>query len=104
MTELSDHQLLDRFRADHDRDALDALARRYIGLVYSAASRHVRDPHLAEDITQAVFIVLVRNARSIRADAVLPAWLFTVTRHAAMNAVRMRDRRRFHETRKMVES
>ncbi|MBC8106173.1 MAG: sigma-70 family RNA polymerase sigma factor [Anaerolineae bacterium] len=99
-----DHQLLDRFHTQQDPAALNELARRYIGLVYSAARRQVRDAHLAEDITQAVFIVLVRNAGSIRRDAILPAWLFSVTRHAVTNALRVQSRRRIHETRKVLMS
>jgi len=105
MTELGDQQLLNRIRATQDRDALGELARRYVGLVYSAALRQMHgDAHLAEDITQAVFIVLVRKAASIREETVLPAWLFTVTRHAAANARRVRQRREYHETRKSLMS
>ena len=102
MTQLTDHELLTCFRETHDSAALNELARRYIGLVYSSARRQVRDAHLAEDITQAVFIVLVRNAGSIRRDCILSAWLHSVTRHAASNAVRVQSRRRVHETRKVL--
>jgi RNA polymerase sigma factor (sigma-70 family) len=105
MTEISDQQLLDRVRADAgDRQALDELARRYVRLVYTLARRQVRDAHLAEDVTQAVFIVLVRKAGSIRRDAALASWLFTVTRHAVSNALRVRARRRHHETRVVLMS
>jgi RNA polymerase sigma factor (sigma-70 family) len=94
----TDQELLERFRHGRDQEALGEIVRRYIGLVHSAARRQVRDAHLAADITQAVFIVLVRKADSIGRDAILPAWLFTVTRHAVANARRMLARRRFHET------
>lgn len=105
MNELPDRELLAMIRATHDRDALGELARRYVGLVYSAALRQVNgDAHLAEDVTQAVFIVLVRKAASMREETVLPAWLFTVTRHAVANARRVRQRRLFHETRKTLMS
>src|SRR5690242_15403162 len=101
----TDRQLLRRVRLTQDREALGELARRYVGLVYSAALRQVNgDAHLAEDITQAVFIVLVRKASSMREETVLPAWLFTVTRHAVANARRVRQRRVFHETRKTLMS
>ncbi|MBC8107102.1 MAG: sigma-70 family RNA polymerase sigma factor [Anaerolineae bacterium] len=94
----SDQQLLDRFAARQDHAALAEIVRRYIGLVHAAAHRQVRDPHLAADITQAVFIVLVRKAPSLRADTNLAAWLFTVTRHAVANARRVQARQRIHET------
>src|SRR4051812_17672043 len=89
---VSDRQLIDRFVATQDQDALSEIVRRYLGFVHSAARRQVRDPHLASDITQAVFIVLVRKAGTLRRDTVLPAWLFSVTRHAVANARRIRNR------------
>ena len=88
--EQSDQAILETFAATRDAGAFEELVRRYSRLVYSAAVRQVRDPHLAEDITQAVFIVLARQAGSIRRDVVLPAWLFTVTRHAVAGPGRHR--------------
>ena len=100
MTHLTDQDVLHLLAGGDAPDALAELVGRYGGLVYSAALRQVRDKHLAEDVTQAVFIVLVRKARSIRPDAVLAAWFFTVTRHACQNALRVERRRRYHETKK----
>ena len=103
MAPLSDQELLDQFRASHEPDALGEIVRRYAGLVNRAARRRVRDAHLADDVTQAVFIVLVRKADSIRPGTVLAAWLYTVTRHAVANARRVAARRRAHEaTRAMM--
>ena len=97
MADVTDQTLLRTLAAGDDPEALGELAVRYGGLVYSSALKQVRDPHLAEDITQAVFIVLMRKARSIHPDTVLASWLFTVTRHAVQNARRMQARRRHHE-------
>ena len=49
----SDAELLRAYAEHGSRDALGELARRYIDLVYSAARRHTRDSHLAEDVTRA---------------------------------------------------
>ena len=96
----TDHQLIDQFVASGDPVAFEELTRRYSPLVYSLAVRQVRDSHLAEDITQAVFIVLARRAASIRPGVVLASWFYTVTRHAVANARRIEARRRHHEARK----
>jgi RNA polymerase sigma factor (sigma-70 family) len=96
----TDWDLLGRYTASTDADAFAELVRRHIGFVYALARRQTRgDVHLAEDITQAVMIVLARKAGTIQRGEVLTGWLFTVTRHAARNALKMRARQQYHERR-----
>src|SRR6478736_5956506 len=77
--------------------ALAELVKRHLNLVYGAALRQVRDPGLAEDVAQQVFIVLSRKAPRLTGHRVLAAWLYNVTRYLALDALKMRDRRRRHE-------
>jgi RNA polymerase sigma factor (sigma-70 family) len=79
------------------QQAFAALMKRHADFVYSAAIRQVRDAHLAEDVTQAVFLVLSQKAGSLKAGVVLVAWLHRTTRYCAANALRMASHRRFHE-------
>src|SRR3954451_7485371 len=93
-----DTLLLRQYVAERCERAFARLVERHIHLVYAAARRQVRgDVHLAEDVTQGVFIVLARRAATLRHAGVLPAWLLTVTRHTASNALTTSDRRRHHE-------
>src|SRR5207245_2143585 len=50
-------------------------------------------PADAEDVFQAVFLTLARQARRLRSAETLPAWLHAVARRLALNAVRARRRR-----------
>jgi RNA polymerase sigma factor (sigma-70 family) len=93
----TDAELLGRLARDRSREAFEQIVRRHIDLVYSAALRRVRDPHLAQDVTQAVFLMLWQRPQSLRRGTHLIGWLYQSTKYAAANALRMQRRRKLHE-------
>jgi RNA polymerase sigma factor (sigma-70 family) len=93
-----DAQLLERL-ATGDRSALNGLAARHLDFVYSTARRYVADPHLAEDVTQAVFVILTAKASRLGGRVVLAGWLYRTTAYVAANALKIRRRREHHERR-----
>jgi len=82
-----------------DREAVDVLIRQYAGMVYGIALRQTRDAQTAADVSQAVFMVLVRRVGSLRSARALPSWLLQTTRYAAKEAHRAAARRSHHEHR-----
>lgn len=109
MSELAatdDLELLRQFTRDHSQAAFAALVQRHVNLVYSAALRQVRSPQLAEDVTQSVFADLARVAATpsspwggsdASSQLSLAPWLFTVTRHTAVDVIRKESRRQLRE-------
>jgi RNA polymerase sigma factor (sigma-70 family) len=97
MEPASDGELLQHYARERSEAAFAELVRRHIDWVYSSAVRQTRDPHLAEDITQSVFILLARKAKTFDRNVVLGAWLFRALRYLAADAMKTKWRRRHHE-------
>ena len=94
-----DWELLRRYAHQRDQAAFAQVVRRHVDLVFSAAMRRVGRREMAEDVTQAVFVILAAKARKIcDGTGPLSAWLLQCVRYAAANAIKMEKRRRRHET------
>ena len=97
MDERDDLELLHEYVTDGSERAFSALVSRHVDLVFSTAFRQVRNPHLAEEITQAVFIILARKANQLGKGTILAAWLYRTARFAAADALKSEYRRRQRE-------
>ena len=94
---MDDWQLLNEYATRQSEAALRALVDRYSPMVYHAALRQLRNPHAAEEITQAVFIALAQKAGKISRHTLLYGWLFRATRYAVLNYMRGENTRHRHE-------
>ena len=99
-----DLNLLRAYARHHSEEAFAALVSRHVNLVYSVALRQVRDAHLAEEITQAVFVILARKAGSLDESTILPGWLCRTARYAGANALTIQRRRHKREQEAFMES
>ena len=76
--ETTDAALLRSYSITGPEDAFAELVRRRLPMVYSTVFRRLgNDPSAAEDVAQAVFIELARQARELINHPVLPGWLYS---------------------------
>jgi len=92
-----DESLLRQYAESGDEAAFAELVRRHTNLVYSVARRVTRNGALAEEVTQAVFTRLARQAAALSGNSALAGWLYTNARHRAIDLVRTEARRRARE-------
>jgi len=99
-----DLTLLREYARTGSEGAFAELVSRHVNLVHSTALRQVRDPHLAEEITQAVFIILARKAAALGPGTLLPGWLCRTARYASANALTVQWRRQHREQEAHMQS
>ena len=99
-----DMELVREYARHNSYEAFAALVSRHVNLVYSVALRQVRDLHLAEEITQVVFIILARKADSLGDKTILPGWLCRTARYASANALTIQQRRQRREQEAHIQS
>src|ERR1035438_5092580 len=104
MTLMDDTALLREYARTESESAFAAVVQQHVALVYSAARRQVRDAQLAEDVTQAVFIVLARKASQVSRHPGLSGWLLKTTRYAANAHIRAAVRRTQREQEAAMQS
>lgn len=104
MNDWDDSSLLQAFASAGSEAAFATLVERHINLVHSAALRRTGNAHAAEEVTQAVFIILARKAKSLGRKTVLPGWLYQTARLTAANHVRGEIRRQRREQEAYMQS
>jgi RNA polymerase sigma factor (sigma-70 family) len=92
-----DMELVRRYALTKSEEAFATLVSRHVNLVYSVALRQVGDTHLAEEVTQTVFVILARKAGSIHPKTVISGWLCQTARYASAKARTMQRRRQNRE-------
>src|ERR1700722_14598304 len=93
MQEADDKALLREFVERGSEEAFATLIARHINKVYSVALRHTGNTHQAEEITQAVFVILAKKAANLGKCVILEGWLYQTARLTALTSIRGEIRR-----------
>ena len=93
MQECDDITLLREYAERGSEEAFGALVSRHINKVYSVAMRQTGNSHQAEEITQAVFVILAQRSRKLGTQVILSAWLYKTAQWTAVTLIRSEKRR-----------
>ena len=93
----SDHQLLKQHLRHPSGGALTTLIERFLPLVLSVARRITANDEAARDISQTVFLRLLKKAPNIPSTLPLTAWFHRETHSASVDHVRSEVRRQQRE-------
>jgi RNA polymerase sigma factor (sigma-70 family) len=104
MAEMSDMELMREYADRGSEAAFAELVHRHINLVHSVALRYAGNDDDAQDVTQAVFIILARKAASLRQRATLTGWLYEATRFTGARLLRTRVRQQAREQEAYMQS
>ena len=99
-----DMRLVRDYASRQSESAFAALVSRHTNLVYSAALRQTRDPQLAEEVTQVVFIILARKAAALGAKTILTGWLYRTAGYVSGSALKRELRRQHREQEAYMQS
>lgn len=104
MQETSDIELLRQYAESNSEAAFAALVNRHINLVYSTALRKTGNPQAAQDITQAVYVILAQKAATLKKETILPGWLYQTARFTSAAYLRTEIRRAAREKEASMQS
>ncbi|MHC4777913.1 MAG: sigma-70 family RNA polymerase sigma factor [Planctomycetota bacterium] len=88
----TDFELAQAFLREGDVRSFRELVDRHSGLVFHLACRLTRNYHEAEDVTQDVFLVILRKLAQYQEGRSFRAWSAAITVRTAQRAVRSRKR------------
>jgi len=86
------HENLARFAEKRDETCFAQVVEEFSGMVFNGALRRTGDRQIAEEVTQNVFAIAARKARSLSRHPQLTAWFHTTTRFEASKATQSRHR------------
>lgn len=100
----TDRELVHRLRAG-DAEAFDELYRRYAPAAYGVALRVLRQPGLAQDVTQDAFAAILGAPEAYDPDrGTFRSFFLSLVHHRAVDVVRREERLREREARVNLEA
>jgi len=88
----TDEELVRQYINTNRNDLFEQLYNRYVNKVYRRCLSITKDPVVAEDYTQDIFIKAMQNLRGFREKSSFSTWLYTVSSNYCLDQVKHRQR------------
>ncbi|MCB9255637.1 MAG: sigma-70 family RNA polymerase sigma factor [Chitinophagales bacterium] len=88
--ELSDNELIDRFRYSHNNQYVGELYTRYAHLVLGLCIKYFKDLEVAKDATMGIFELLLNELKRHKIEN-FKSWLYTVSKNYCLQELRKKS-------------
>jgi RNA polymerase sigma factor (sigma-70 family) len=92
ITELTDSELIARFRVAQDQAYFTLLYRRYAGKVFAKCISMLSDEALARDATQEIFIKILLNLTKFNELSSFSTWVYSITYNYCIDVIRKKKK------------
>lgn len=84
MEQFTDHQLVGRYLKGDER-SFDILVERYLNSIHRFVMGYVKDSQAAQDVTQEVFLKLLKHIKRVDARKSFSSWMYTIAKNTALD-------------------
>ena len=84
---ITDHELLERFYADHDNEWLGILLQRYTLLLLGVSMKYLRNEEEAKDSVQQIFLKVIQELQKYKVEY-FKSWLYMVAKNHCLMRIR----------------
>ena len=84
---ITDHELLERFHADHDNEWLGILLQRYTLLLLGVCMKYLKNEEEAKDSVQQIFLKVIQELHKYKVEY-FKSWLYMVAKNHCLMKLR----------------
>src|SRR3989338_308011 len=96
MDNFTDEQLVEKYLKGQKR-ALEILINRYLALIFNYALHYAKQPALADDLTQEVFIRVWKKIKKFNSRYKFKSWLYTIAKNTCLDYLKKKRAVNFSE-------
>lgn len=85
--DISDNELLQKFRSTHNNEWLGILLQRYTLLLFGVCMKYLKDENNARDCVQQIFLKVIQEASKYKIDY-FKSWLYMVAKNQCLTILR----------------